>query len=158
MNQPHGFTSKEAAQTFCKTKLPELFPHAGRKNIKWRLDIWKSFLTGSDQRSWHSCCLRVLHRAPGRTALPSTASDWLLISISPSFNILKKSQVKAFSHFFSQEFPKYFTIYLIHHLGVGFGFLGCCHCSVTSQVREDCCLTALLMWFPLLLTSLQKHS
>lgn len=41
MNKPQGFTSKEAAQTFCKTKQPELFLHAGEK-YEIRLDIWKS--------------------------------------------------------------------------------------------------------------------
>lgn len=92
-----------------------------------------------------------LHRAPGRTALPSTASDWLLISIfTPSFNSLKKSQVEGrhFHTFLFQEFPKYFFISLVHHPGVGLGFSARCHCSVTSQLREDCWLTALLLWFP----------
>lgn len=80
-----------------------------------------------------------------RTALPPTARDWLLMSIStPSFNSLKKSQVKGrhFHTFFFPEIPQ-----ILHNLGVGFGVLACCPCSVTPQVREDCWLTALLLWF-----------
>lgn len=37
MNKPHGLTSKEAAQTFCKTKVPELFPHAGKKKNEFKI-------------------------------------------------------------------------------------------------------------------------
>lgn len=44
-----------------------------------------------------------LHRVSGRTALPSTASDWLLISSFPSFNSLKKSQVEG--RHFHTSFP-----------------------------------------------------
>lgn len=65
-------------------------------------DLWQVQTEGPEAAA--SAESYSLHRASGRTAVPSTARDWLLISIfTASFNILKKSQ--ANSRHFHTVFP-----------------------------------------------------
>lgn len=148
---------KKLLRHFARQNYQNCF-HMQEKNTKSWLDVWKSLSDRFRGKVLTQLLPQSLHRAPGRTALPSTASDWLLISIfTPSFNSLKKNQIEG-RHFQTSfpGIPQIFCNLFGTSSGGGFGVF-----SMLSFVQSHPRLERIVglqpcpCGFPLLLTPLQ---
>lgn len=148
---------KKLLRHFARQNYQNCF-HMQEKSMKSWLDVWKGLSDRFRGKVLTQLLPQSLHRAPGRTALPSTASDWLLISIfTPSFNSLKKNQIEG-RHFQTSfpGIPQIFCNLFATSSGGGFGVF-----SMLSFVQSHPRLERIVglqpcpCGFPLLLTPLQ---
>lgn len=135
--------------------------HLQEKNIKSWQDVWKSSLTGSDGRSWHSCCLRrkaaCTEPLAGQLFPPQQVTGCLSAFLLPLSTAWRRARLRAgiFTPFFSRNSPNIFSFLWYIIRGWVWGFQHAVIVQSHPSLERIVGLQPCSCGFPLLLTSLQ---
>lgn len=124
---PMAWPQKKLLRHSARQKYQNCFHMQEKKKMNSRLDVWKRSLTGSDRRSWSSCCCRVLQPAQSLWQDSCSLHSKRLAAYKHFHSLFQHPEEKpgyqqAFSHSFSRNSPNIlqFIWYVIWGWVLGF--------------------------------------